>query len=96
MKDDALSDYNMYCQEYLKRTVWSGGCRSWYKNGKVDGPVTAMYPGSTLHYKEMLEATRWEDFDYEYTRKNRFAFMGNGLSAREEREGEDLSFYLES
>lgn len=44
-------EYNTYSQEFLKRTVWSGGCRSWYKNGKVDGKVTAMYAGSILHYK---------------------------------------------
>lgn len=51
VRDDAVREYNIYSQEFLKRTVWSGGCRSWYKNGKVDGKVTAMYAGSILHYK---------------------------------------------
>jgi cation diffusion facilitator CzcD-associated flavoprotein CzcO len=51
VKDKVVAEYNVYSQEFLKRTVWSGGCRSWYKNGKVDGKVTAMYAGSILHYK---------------------------------------------
>lgn len=51
VKEEVVEEYNTYSQEFLKRTVWSGGCRSWYKNGKVDGKVTAMYAGSILHYK---------------------------------------------
>jgi hypothetical protein len=51
VKQDALDDYNVYTQEALKRTVWTGGCRSWFKAGKKDGPVTAMYAGSIIHYK---------------------------------------------
>lgn len=41
----AVHEYNVYCQEFLQRTVWTGGCTSWYKN---DGRVTAMYCGSVL------------------------------------------------
>jgi len=51
VKDRAVRDYNEYSQEFLKRTVWTSGCRSWYKNGSVEGKVTAMYAGSILHYK---------------------------------------------
>ena len=47
----ALDDYNVYSQEFLKRMVWSGGCRSWYKNGTVHGKVTAMYAGSVLQFR---------------------------------------------
>lgn len=93
VKSDATDEYNVYSQEFLKRTVWSSGCRSWYKNGKVDGKVTAMYAGTILHYKENLEAFRSEDFELEYRSANRFKFMGNGFTIREEK-GEDLSFYL--
>jgi hypothetical protein len=92
-----VDDYNVYSQEFLKRTVWTSGCRSWYKNGKVDGKVTAMYAGSVLHYKEILEEWRAEDFEFEYRSKNRFSFMGNGLTIREVRNGpggEDLGFYV--
>jgi hypothetical protein len=91
--EGATADYNTYTQEYLKRTVWTSGCRSWYKNGKTDGKVTAMYAGSILHYKEILESNRWEDYHFEYNSINRFRFMGNGKTIREEK-GEDLSFYV--
>lgn len=86
----AASDYNVYAQEFLKRMVWSGGCRSWYK---TDGKVTAMYAGSVLHYKEMLDSFRVEDFRLEYNSGNRFRFMGNGMTGREA-EGGDLGYYV--
>ncbi|KAF5584814.1 monooxygenase [Fusarium pseudocircinatum] len=42
VKQQALDDYNVYLQELLKRMVWTGSCRSWYKNRKRDGNVTAV------------------------------------------------------
>ncbi|OAL43321.1 FAD/NAD(P)-binding domain-containing protein [Pyrenochaeta sp. DS3sAY3a] len=90
---DATEDYNAYSHEFLKRTVWTGDCRSWFKNGRVEGRVTAMYAGSVLHFKEMLQTFRSEDFDYEYGSANRFRFMGNGITTREQR-GEDLAYYM--
>ncbi|KAM0424357.1 hypothetical protein ACHAPT_010504 [Fusarium lateritium] len=92
IRDDAASDYNVYSQEFLKRTVWTSGCRSWYKSG-TQGKVTAMYAGSVLHYKEILESFRTEDFSFEYSGPNRFSFMGNGFT-RHEAKGEDLGFYV--
>ena len=38
VSDSACDDYNIYSQEFLKRTAWASGCKSWYKNGKADGP----------------------------------------------------------
>ncbi len=59
VKEEAVDDYNVYSQEYLKQMVWSGGCRSWYKNGKVDGKITAMYAGSILQHRgQYLVPTR--------------------------------------
>ncbi|KAJ9419776.1 hypothetical protein FOXG_06971 [Fusarium oxysporum f. sp. lycopersici 4287] len=94
VRKDALEDFNSYVQEAMKKTVFIGDCRSWFKNGKVDGRVTAMYPGSVIHYGEMLEEFRTEDFEYEYTAKNRFQFMGNGLTFRETTDG-DLAWYMQ-
>lgn len=94
MRADATEEYNIYTQEFMKRTVWTGGCRSWYKNNKIDGKVTAMYAGSILHYKEILESFRTEDFLFEYRSRNRFQFMGNGLTVRETTGG-DLAYYLQ-
>jgi hypothetical protein len=57
VKQEALSDYNVYAQEFLKRTVWSDNCRAWYKSGKAEGSVTGVYQGSTLHYKGKQKST---------------------------------------
>ncbi|GAD94127.1 hypothetical protein PVAR5_2748 [Paecilomyces variotii No. 5] len=94
VRQDATEEYNIYSQEFMKRTVWTSGCRSWYKQNKIDGKVTAMYAGSLLHYKEMLESFRAEDFLFEYRNKNRFQFMGNGLTTRET-VGGDLAYYMQ-
>ena len=51
VSEKALQDYNAYSNEFLKRMVWSSGCRSWYKGGKVDSRPTAVYAGSALHFK---------------------------------------------
>jgi hypothetical protein len=48
-----------------------------------DGRVTAMHLGSILHYRELLESFRTEDFDYTYRSSNRFRFMGNGKCTHE-------------
>ncbi|KAJ0139821.1 hypothetical protein HZ326_17270 [Fusarium oxysporum f. sp. albedinis] len=93
VRQDALDDFNVYTQELIKRTVWTGDCRSWFKRRNCDGRVTAMYPGTVIHYKEMLEEFRTEDFVFKYTSKNRFQFMGNGLTFREKND-EDLAWYM--
>jgi hypothetical protein len=56
VKDSVVRDYNTFAQENLKRAVWSKGCHAWYnkKNKGGDVTVTAMYPGSVLHYKGEL------------------------------------------
>lgn len=95
VKEAAMDDYNVYSREFHKRTVWTGGCRSWFKNNKVDGKVTAMYAGSVPHYREMLGSFRAEDFHIRYNSPNRFRFMGNGLTLRDAG-GEDLAYYLEN
>ncbi|KAG4260897.1 hypothetical protein FPRO03_02720 [Fusarium proliferatum] len=93
VRQDALDDFNVYTQELMKKTVWTGDCRSWFKKGKADGRVTAMYPGSVIHYKEILDEFRTEDFVFAYTGGNRFQFMGNGLTFREKNDG-DLAWYM--
>jgi hypothetical protein len=29
VKKDAVQEFNVYAQEFLKTTVWASGCRSW-------------------------------------------------------------------
>lgn len=41
---------NVCSDQLLKRTVWASECRSWFKNGRINGRITALYPGSILHF----------------------------------------------
>jgi hypothetical protein len=86
---DAFMDH---ADLFLKRTAWASGCRSWFKQGKEDGPL-AMWPGSRLLYFELLAQPRYEDYDIEYRGGNPFGFLGNGFTTREYN-GSDLSYYL--
>lgn len=81
-------------QAFIPRTAWAGSCASWFKNGTETGPVTALHPGSRIHFFHMLERFRGEDWDYVYdTRQNRFSYLGNGISTKEI-DGSDSTWYL--
>lgn len=69
--------------------------RSWYKNGKVNGRVTALFGGSAVLYKRLIEKIRAEDFDIEYRSPNPFRFLGNGFTQEEFDDESDLSWYIE-
>lgn len=78
---------------FLKRTAWASKCRSWFKQGREDGPL-AMFPGSRLVFFDLLSAPRYEDYKIEYLGDgNPFNFLGNGFSISEY-DGSDLSYYL--
>ena len=57
------------------------------------GKVTAVWPGSSLHYQEVLGQNRWEDWNWTYP-KRRYSIWGKGQSAIE-RSGSDYSYYLQ-
>ncbi|KAL1964459.1 hypothetical protein VTN77DRAFT_6885 [Rasamsonia byssochlamydoides] len=88
------ADFNAHTQQFMQRMVWTGSCRSWFKDN-ASGKVTAVWPGSGLHYREFLQSDRWEDFEWKYD-GNCFAYWGEGYSAVERgSEGEpDLSYYI--
>lgn len=73
--------------------VWK--CLTWnrYKNGTVNGRVWGPWPGSSLHFMEVMSEPRWEDYNFEYLKGNRFSYFGHGKTHRE-MIGGDLSFYL--
>jgi hypothetical protein len=78
---------------FLQRTAWTGPCSSWFKQGRVDGPLN-MFPGSRIVYMELLAKARFEDYEIEYMNPlNPLEFLGNGFSTRES-DGRDLSYYL--
>jgi len=90
---DAAREFRRHADLFLLRTAWTSPCRSWFKQGKTDGQA-AVYPGSRLHFLELLRAPRYEDFDIKYRdRGNRFAFLGNGFEVRES-DGRDITDYL--
>jgi hypothetical protein len=89
----AIKDFVEHTEHYMKRTAWVTNCRSWFKNGKVDGPVVALHPGSRIHWFHMLAEPRYEDYQWETFNKNRFSYLGNGFSILEA-DGRDLTFYM--
>jgi len=92
-KADAVDDYQEYKDSLMKDMVWSAGCRSWYKNGQIEGKVWGPWSGSSLHYLELMEEPRWEDWEIAYLNRNRYDFFGNGKTEREVNGG-DLAHYL--
>jgi cyclohexanone monooxygenase len=73
--------------------VWTEECRSWYKAGSIDGKILALWPGSTLHYLETAKTPRFEDWNFKYSSKNRFTYLGNGHSTAEQ-PGGNISYYI--
>ena len=94
-KRKAVEAFVRYGDEIHKKLVWTGNCVSWYKNGKVDGRVTALFGGSAVLYKHLISDIRAEDFDIRYRSNNEFGFMGNGFTKEEFDDHSDLSFYIE-
>lgn len=98
----AVDEYFEHITAFMPRTAWAatgGGCRSWFKNGSEDGPVTALHPGSRIHFFHMLERFRGEDWEFVYEgdgrKRNRFAYLGNGFSTRELDPSVDSTWYLD-
>ncbi|KAL3462618.1 hypothetical protein BJX64DRAFT_276962 [Aspergillus heterothallicus] len=89
---DAVREFIEFKDQLMQRTVWADGCRSWYK-ADVDGPVTGLWPGSTLHYIEAMSEVRMDDWEVEY-KGNRFAWLGNGYSQTEIDETADWAYYI--
>lgn len=90
----AVDEFIAYADEIQKTLVWTGGCRSWYKNNRVDGRVTATFAGSALLFKKLISELRLQDFDIRYRSCNRFRFMGTGFLKYELQDGNDLAWYV--
>ncbi|KAI9820318.1 MAG: hypothetical protein M1827_005940 [Pycnora praestabilis] len=92
-KMDVARQFYEHADLFLQRTAWTSPCNSWFKGGKKDGQLT-IYPGSRLHFFQLLESPRYEDFDIRYLdKKNMFGFLGNGFATRES-DGRDITDYL--
>jgi hypothetical protein len=97
VRAEAVDDFNVYSQEFLKRTVWAGGCRTLYKNGRNMGRMTGVYAGSVSHFKEGLEKAlhSGEHFEITWRSKNRFRCLGNGTVEGDKDGAGDLAFYMD-
>lgn len=94
-KQDATDAFNEHAQTWIQGTCWAEKtCRSWYKNNET-GRVNAVWPGSSLHYCEMVRTPRFEDYEIKYqNKKNMWAFMGLGFTHNQLVDGGDLSPYI--
>ena len=93
-----LSFSNLYVRGGSETNLGGKG-RSWYKQNRPNGRVTATFAGSAMLFHDMVERIRPEDFEIRYRcRGNRWRFLGNGFTRRE-REGiggeGDLAWYVE-
>jgi len=68
-KADAVADFVAHTDDFMKKTIWQQDCRSWYKNNSASARVSALWPGSTLHYIEMMKETRFDDWDVSCIRR---------------------------
>ncbi|KAL4969944.1 flavin-containing monooxygenase [Aspergillus stella-maris] len=74
------TEFDTHTQSYMQDMVWTGPCRSWFKNNTT-GKVTALWPGSSLHYMQVLAEDRWEDYEWVYHKgENRFKYFREGFS----------------
>jgi hypothetical protein len=92
-KQAAIDDFVAQSDHMIERTVWTEACSSWYKVNSKAQRVSALWPGSTLHYLEALSQPRADDWDVNYS-GNRFAWMGNGYSQTELDPTADWAFYI--
>ncbi|KAH0835158.1 hypothetical protein AYO21_10319 [Fonsecaea monophora] len=91
--EEAVDDFIEHADKFMERTVWAGKCRSWMKGGKKDSPPLT-HPGSRLHWFQMLQEPRWEDYKWTRRSRNRFAYLGNGWCTMDE-EGKDKAWYMD-
>ncbi|KAI1390690.1 FAD/NAD(P)-binding domain-containing protein [Hypoxylon trugodes] len=105
VKPERMRDWDEYCLEYFKKTVYTDTCHSWYKSEGGSGDrIIGVWPGSPLHALEALRSPRWEDYNWESVggdNVNKLRWLGNGWSITHSKgEGEnewggDPGWYIE-
>ena len=61
-KRSVITAYHEHCEEHFKQTVYSDGYGTWIKSSpRFPSRITAIYPSSFPHYRNMLMHPRWED-----------------------------------
>ncbi|GME64886.1 Flavin-containing monooxygenase [Neofusicoccum parvum] len=95
----ATDDFVDYCDAFFPRTVFSENCSSWYNGGRAGARVHGVWPGSGAHVNFVRQDPRWEDWEWGYGDgarggRNRFAYLGNGRTAKELDPESDLLSWL--
>ncbi|EJD04697.1 flavin-binding monooxygenase [Fomitiporia mediterranea MF3/22] len=100
-KLEAVKDFDEYLEAYIETTSFSDGCRSWYKQGKVENRNVGVWPGSCLHAMKTFRYPRWEDYNYEILdsipgsgKPNRLYWLGDGSTHNEKYMTGDRAWYL--
>ncbi|PGH11939.1 hypothetical protein AJ80_06904 [Polytolypa hystricis UAMH7299] len=99
VKQDVTHQLNIRHQKFLPRMVFTDPCRSWYKGGRADGKVIGIWPGSSLHYYEVISEPRYEDYEFTYHGHDPWSYLGDGwtqleVDDKEQDHALDLAFYL--
>lgn len=92
-RQEAVKDFMDHKDKVMENTVWTTNCQSWYKS-PTTGKVTALWPGSTLHYLQALADIRYDDYHVTYAGANRFSYLGNGFSQLELDPSADTAYYV--
>jgi hypothetical protein len=91
----ATDDFVAYCDAFFPRTNMSRKCSSWYNGGRPGARIHGVWPGSASHLTRVLREPKWEDYEYTYeTSENRFGFLGNGWTSKEQDPEADLTPWL--
>ena len=92
-KANIVKAYQAHALKWIQKTVWDADCVSTFKNGTKGGKVVSLHPGSRLHYFDLLENPRFEDFEWQSLcpDENMFAWLGDGFTAGETEGKIDMS-----
>ncbi|KAK0123760.1 hypothetical protein ONS95_008766 [Cadophora gregata] len=92
----ATDDFVAYSDSFFPKTVFSENCSSWANGGRPGGRIHGHWPGSASHVNFLRRDPRWEDWEWKYKTEtgNRFAWLGNGWTRKEEKGEGDLTPYL--
>ncbi|OCK98235.1 flavin-binding monooxygenase [Cenococcum geophilum 1.58] len=93
-KQDIVDNFNEHAQEWIKHTVWNEDSRSRYKNNDI-GKVSAVRPGSSLHYTDIIAQPRYEDFEIKYEHKNPWVDLSMGYTLADSVPDSDVTPYLQ-
>ena len=90
----SVKNFSNFCDAYFANTVFAEDCASWYKAGKSNGRVSALWPGSSIQAMQAFKNPRWEDWEYTYVDGNPWSWFGDGWSIMDRDLSLDRTYYL--